>query len=59
MADDNPILNNPYTEPNRHYATNLDGELDYSDIRPGRRIFTRDIFFQSRIPKVFNRRYLR
>ena len=44
MADDNPILNNPYTEPNRHYATNLDGELDYSDIRPGRRIFTRDIF---------------
>ncbi len=44
MSESNPILNNPYTEPTRHYATNLAGELDYSDVRPGRRIFTPDIF---------------
>ena len=30
MADENPILNNPYEEPVWHYATNLQGELDYS-----------------------------
>jgi type III restriction enzyme len=35
----NPILNNPYEEPKRHYATQFDGKLDYEDIRDGRRIF--------------------
>lgn len=35
----NPILNNPYEEPKRHYATQSDGKLDYEDIRDGRRIF--------------------
>jgi type III restriction enzyme len=44
MPADNPILCNPYREPDRHYATNLAGELDYADIRPGRRIFTPDVF---------------
>lgn len=39
----NPILNNPYEEPNRHYATDSDGNLNYDDIRKGRRIFARDI----------------
>jgi type III restriction enzyme len=35
----NPILNNPYEEPEWHYSTNLDGELDYEEILPGRRTF--------------------
>ncbi len=43
MSDPNPILNNPYEEPDRHYATNQAGELDYEDIRSGRRIFSPDI----------------
>jgi type III restriction enzyme len=43
MSDPNPILNNPYEEPDRHYATNQAGELDYEDVRPGRRIFSPDI----------------
>lgn len=34
-----PILNGPYEEPAFHYATTLDGNLDYKDKRPGRRIF--------------------
>ncbi|MEO6788516.1 MAG: DEAD/DEAH box helicase family protein, partial [Chthoniobacteraceae bacterium] len=40
MASDNPILNNPYREPTLHYATNLEGELDYESIVKGRRLFT-------------------
>ena len=40
MADENPILNNPYEEPLRHYSTGVSGELDYGQIVPGRRIFT-------------------
>lgn len=43
MTSDNPILNNPYDEPKLHYATDLDGSLNYSDIRKGRRIFSPDI----------------
>lgn len=39
MANENPILNNPYTEPRLHYATNLDGELDYESVVQGRRLF--------------------
>ena len=39
MAQDNPILNNPYLKPTLHYATDGDGALNYEDIRPGRRIF--------------------
>lgn len=39
MPNDNPILNNPYREPSLHYATNLDGELDYQQIVKGRRLF--------------------
>ena len=38
----NPILNNPYEEPRSHYATNEKGELNYEDVRPGRRIFIPD-----------------
>jgi len=40
MADENPILNNPYEEPHLHYATNLQGELDYSRPVKGGRVFT-------------------
>ena len=40
MSSENPILNNPYREPEAHYATNLDGELDYENPVKGRRIFT-------------------
>lgn len=43
MKQNNPILNNPYQEPRRHYATDEDGNLNYDDIRKGRRIFTPDI----------------
>ncbi len=43
MIAGNPILNNPYQEPKRHYATDPDGNLNYDDIRKGRRIFTPDI----------------
>lgn len=39
MTHDNPILNSPYQEPFCHYATDVDGSLNYSDIRKGRRIF--------------------
>lgn len=39
MADQNPILNNPYEVPARHYSTNLAGELDYSKPIDGRRVF--------------------
>jgi type III restriction enzyme len=40
MTNDNPILNNPYAEPELHYATNPEGELDYENVVPGRRLFT-------------------
>ena len=39
----NPILNSPYEEPQFHYATDLDGNLNYNDIRKGRKIFTPDV----------------
>ncbi len=43
MTNDNPILNNPYTPPKKHYATDSkDGSLNYNDIRTGRRIFSRE-----------------
>jgi len=40
MRGDNPILNNPYEEPTLHYATSISGELDYSKVCGGRRVFT-------------------
>jgi type III restriction enzyme len=43
MKQDNPILNNPYEEPRWHYSTNLQGELDYANPLPGRRVFTPDL----------------
>src|SRR5688572_7773945 len=43
MSTTNPILNNPYLEPQHHYATDAEGSLNYQDVREGRRIFTPDI----------------
>ena len=40
---DNPILNNPYQEPARHYATDLLGNLDYDTIEAGRRLFVPEV----------------
>ena len=37
-----PILNGPYDEPEYHYATTPEGNLDYEDKRRGRRIFAPD-----------------
>lgn len=42
MSTENPILNNPYSEPILHYNTDSEGNLNYSDIRAGRRIFSPD-----------------
>ena len=42
MSADNPILNNPYEEPNLHYDTDSEGSLDYNNICKGRRIFKAD-----------------
>jgi type III restriction enzyme len=39
----NPILNNPYLEPQYHYHTNENGELDYDVPLRGRRVFVPDI----------------
>lgn len=41
--NNNPILNSPYDEPKLHYNTNEKGELDYEDIREGRRLFVPDV----------------
>ncbi len=40
--NNNPILNSPYEEPLLHYHTNEKGELDYEQIKEGRRIFVPD-----------------
>jgi type III restriction enzyme len=43
MAEDqNPILNNPYEEPQRHFATRGDGRIDFTEVQQERRIFVPD-----------------
>ncbi|MBK9338897.1 MAG: hypothetical protein IPM98_21125 [Lewinellaceae bacterium] len=37
--ENSPILNSPYNEPRRHYATDLQGNLNYEDIQKDRRVF--------------------
>lgn len=37
MIDFNPILNNPYEEPKKHYETYTDGSLDYEKVIKKRR----------------------
>jgi len=58
MTHDNPILNNPYQKSQRHYAT-LDGELDYSQVRKGRRIFDPNTLGQSMPVRQKKRIYLK
>jgi type III restriction enzyme len=41
-SSDNPILNSPYEEPGFHYATDESGNLNYDDVRKGRRVYMRD-----------------
>ena len=41
-SEPSPILNGPYSEPEYHYATTTEGNLDYEDRRQGRRIFAPD-----------------
>ena len=43
MSNKSPILNNPYLEPQFHYDADLDGNLDYTKILPGRREYASDI----------------
>ena len=43
MSEPTPILNGPYDEPDRHYHTDVDGSLDYTDVRDGRRLFVPDL----------------
>lgn len=53
----NPVLNSPYEEPGWHYATDQGGNLNYDDIRKGRRIFTPDtpvIPLSQRQPGMFD-----
>lgn len=42
-TDRDPILNDPYQEPEFHYRTDADGKLDYDSIVKGRRVFSPDI----------------
>lgn len=42
-SQDNPILNSPYEVPGRHYATDTKGNLNYRDVRKGRRVFAPDV----------------
>ncbi len=43
MSEKSPILNNPYEEPRWHYATDLEGNLDYNKVLEGRRPYTASI----------------
>jgi len=43
MAEENPILNNPYEEPRLHYRTTPGGELEYDHRVTGRRPFVADL----------------
>ena len=56
---ESPILNNPYFEPQLHYATQLDGALDYQRIEQGRRLFVAEpTSFQTKAPaqgQIFDR----
>lgn len=40
---DNPILNNPYVEPEYHYDVDAEGNLDYTKVMNGRRPFMAQI----------------
>lgn len=52
MSDFNPILNNPYEAPKKHYETLLDGSLDYEKKNNGRRPY---IPFLAPVPTSANK----
>lgn len=41
--NDNPVLNNPYEEPQYYYDTDMNGNIDYATIINGRRPFGYDV----------------
>lgn len=45
MSADNPILNSPYDEPQKHYAIDPEGDLKNSDIMKRELIALRADFF--------------
>ena len=42
-TNDNPVLNNPYEEPQYYYDTDMNGNIDYATIINGRRPFGYDV----------------
>lgn len=42
-TSDNPVLNNPYDEPRYYYNTDLNGNIDYTAVKEGRRPYGYDI----------------
>lgn len=42
-TSDNPVLNNPYDEPRYYYNTDLNGNIDYTTVKEGRRPYGYDI----------------
>ena len=43
LESDNPILNNPYEEPQYYYDTDANGNIDYTTVISGRRPYGYDI----------------
>ena len=41
--NDNPVLNNPYEEPQYYYDTDMNGNIDYATVINGRRPFGYDV----------------
>ena len=56
MNESNPILNSLYQEPRWHYATDLQGNLNYEDVRKDRRFKGSTIMFIVEII-VVNKQY--
>ena len=42
-TNDNPVLNNPYEEPQYYYDTDMNGNIDYATVINGRRPFGYDV----------------
>ena len=43
VSNDNPVLNNPYEEPQYYYDTDMNGNIDYEAVINGRRPFGYDV----------------
>lgn len=51
--NENPVLNNPYEEPQYYYDTDMNGNIDYATVINGRRPFGYDVNI---VPKNEERR---